>query len=98
MLRILLNESLSSDAFEGAPSKKAFWRSTTSHVHPINKVNLTEPGRNCFDLDKLGWSPAEQRRADVSLPPPPSPLLFTSRLGRGAAIFLIGFTAELRGQ
>lgn len=51
MLRILLNESLSSDAFEDALSKKAFSRTTTSHIHAINKVNLTELERNCF-----GWT------------------------------------------
>lgn len=42
MLRSLLNESLSSDAFEGTPSKKAFQDPhRTSHVHPINR--LTPP-------------------------------------------------------
>ncbi len=59
MLRILLNESLSSDAFEGTPSKGAFSRTTTSHIHPINKVNLTKLERNCFDwtnLDRALWS------------------------------------------
>lgn len=46
MFRILLNESLSSDAFEGAHSKKSLSRAPTSHVHAINKVNLTRLERN----------------------------------------------------
>ena len=77
----MLDESLSSDAFEERLS-----RNTTSHVPQINKVNLAEPGRNCFgrtDLDGARWSEGLC-------------LHFTSLWG-GCYVF-IGFRVKLCGQ
>lgn len=92
MFRILLNESLSSDAFEGAHSKKAFSRATASHIHTIDKVNLAKPERNRSDrsnLDRASRSNGARISATVS------PL----RLCVGQVeMFCPGFTVMLCGQ
>lgn len=91
MLRILLNESLSSDAFEGTPVQRSLSRTTTSHIHSINKVNLTKLERNCFDwtkLDRAMWSNGWCLSATAS------PL----HLSVGGCNILIAFTVRLCGQ
>lgn len=77
--------------------KWCFWRqafqeslskTTTSHIHPINKVNLTELERNCLawtNLDRALWSNGWCFSATAS------PL----HLSVGGCDILIGFTVKL---
>lgn len=91
MFRILLNESLSSDAFEGAHSKKAF-RELQHHTFTINKVNLAKPEKNRSDWSNLDRA---SRSNGVRISATVSPL----HLCVGPVeMFCPGFTAMLCGQ
>lgn len=73
MLRILLNESLSSDAFEGKPSKKAF-RKPQHHTF-IQSIRLTSPSWREIASPGQTWIELCGVTVDVFLP---LPLHFTS--------------------
>lgn len=92
MFRILLNESLSSDAFEGGALQESLSRATASHIHAINKVNLAKPERNLSDWSNLDRA---SRSDGVRISATVSPLHLC--VG-GVEMFCTGFTVMLCGQ